>query len=124
MARALVEIRVSEQGPSILVESTASEGSPAFVDAAAASDVVLKAEKTLASAFSSIAPAIDTMLTHLTAVAQRPKTVKMELGVRFGAKGNIIIAGSEAEANCKLTLTWDGSNPTVVATNPISRGCR
>ena len=43
MARALVEIRVSEQGPSILVESTASEGSPAFVDAAAASDVVLSA---------------------------------------------------------------------------------
>jgi hypothetical protein len=110
MSKALVEIRVSDRGPSILVESTASEGSPAFVDAGAGTDVILKAEKTLTTALSSLGPVIDVILSHLKMVVQRPKTVTMELGVKFGAKGTIIIAGGEAEANCKLTLAWDISS--------------
>jgi len=107
MPKALVEIRLSESGPSILVESTTSEGSVGFVDAAADGGLVLKAERYLTDALASLGTMTDAVLQQLSGVVQKPKTAVLEFGIKFGAKGSVIIAGGEAEANCKISLTWE-----------------
>jgi hypothetical protein len=113
MAKALVEIPLSDgESPTILVESTASEGSAAYIDAAADAGVVVKAERSLTDALTSLGPVVDIVLRQLNAVVQKPKTTVFELGIKFGAKGNIIVAAGEAEANCKITLTWDLAETT------------
>jgi hypothetical protein len=107
MPSALVEVEIVKGGPTILVESRVSEGSPAFVDAANDSGVIMRAEKTLSEALSHLAPFLNTVLNTLQSAVHLPKTVDVELGIKFGAKGNVIVAGGSAEANCKVTVSWE-----------------
>jgi hypothetical protein len=109
MTSPLLEIKLSEDGPTILVECTASEGSQAYTDAAAADGLVLKAQKTLVDAISAIPSLADALLLRVKSMSVPPKAAVIEFGIKFGAKGNVIIAGGEASANCKITLNWNFS---------------
>ncbi len=104
MTKVLLEIPLTDDGSVVMAESTAPEGS-SIVNAAAESGLVVKVEKSLNETLSSLGPFTDLMLEKLSKGIHEPKTIVLELGIKFGAKGNIIIAGGEAEANCKITLT-------------------
>ncbi|WP_135232440.1 CU044_2847 family protein [Nocardia sp. CS682] len=39
----------------------------------------------------------------------KPDRVELEFGIGFSAKGNIIVAGSSADASLKVKLVYDGS---------------
>jgi hypothetical protein len=107
VAKALVEVQITKDGPSILIESTVSEGTPGFVDAASDTGLVVRAQKTLTDALSNVAPLGDAIVSRLNDAVHRPKSVEVEFGIKFGAKGNVIVAGGSAEANCKITMLWE-----------------
>jgi hypothetical protein len=104
MSTRLGEMRLSENGPIVLVETNVSEGSKGFVEV---SGLPVRAEKTLKEALASIGPTAEAMLDQIREVKRTPQKVVLEFGVKFSAKGNVVIAGGEAEANCKVTLSWD-----------------
>jgi hypothetical protein len=107
MSSVLVEMQVVKDGPSILIETTASEGAEGFIEAAAIESLPLRAERTLKQALASLAPTAGALLDQLREMSQQPQKVVVEFGIKFGAKGNLIIAGGDAEANCKVTATWE-----------------
>jgi hypothetical protein len=104
-------MRLSENGPIVLVETNVSEGSKGFVEVSGVSGLPVRAEKTLKEALASLGPTAEAMLDQIREVKRTPQKVVLEFGVKFTAKGNVVIAGGEAEANCKVTLSWDNPNP-------------
>ena len=41
------------------------------------------------------------------AKASRPATASLQMGIKLGAEGNVIVAKASAEANLVLTLNWN-----------------
>jgi hypothetical protein len=111
MAEVLIEVPLFEGGPTLLIETTASEGVEDFRNAAAQPGLAIKAHNTFSETLSVLQPTLDIIARQVASALVPPKSAVVELGVKFGAKGNIIIAGGETEANLKLTLTWDLAKP-------------
>jgi WD40 repeat protein len=75
---------------------------PAEQGAAAA-----KSAQSLSKSLEQLNPVLRTVKEHL--VASMPEHYTAEFGVKFGGETGIVLAKGTAEANMKITLTWDRS---------------
>ena len=74
----------------------------------------------VADAFTKAQLAIVEVATSTVAVIEgaarrsaRPDKLVVEFGLKFSAKGNVVVAGATGEATLKVTLTYDAARPAV-----------
>lgn len=78
-----------------------------------AQDVVKEATTSYAAVASTLRRSTEEVLSTIDAMtAERSSggslaTATLELGVKITAAGNVVVAKGTAEANLKVTLTWD-----------------
>ena len=100
----LIEVPL-ESGGSILIEVDTTRSGD-VLRGKSATQVVEQVSQTLENALGHVRSTADAVIAQLRAIPQTPDEVSVEFGIRFGAKGNIYIAGGEAEANFKVALKW------------------
>src|SRR5262249_14353068 len=100
----LIEVPL-ESGGSILIEADAPSSGD-VLRGKGATQVIEQVSQTLEKALGLIRSTADVVIAQLRAIPQTPDEVSVEFGIKFGAKGNIYIAGGEAEANFKVALKW------------------
>ncbi|HEY3692850.1 MAG TPA: CU044_2847 family protein [Pseudonocardiaceae bacterium] len=66
-----------------------------------------KSAQSLSKSLEQLNPVLRTVKEHL--VASMPEHYTAEFGVKFGGETGIVLAKGTAEANMKITLTWDRS---------------
>jgi hypothetical protein len=104
MAKQLIRYEF-ESGDSILVETQLDEAEPGYARAGLG-DIVSKAPQKLQEAFGPVIRTADIIISQLESLPHRPEEISLEFGIKFSIKGDIILAGGEAEANCKVSLKW------------------
>src|SRR5215510_1719831 len=100
----LIEVPL-ERGGSILIEADAP-CSGEVLRGKVVTQVIEQVSQTLEEALSHVRSTADVVIAQLLAIPQTPNEIAVEFGIKFGAKGNIYIAGGEAEANFKVALKW------------------
>ncbi|MFC4030043.1 CU044_2847 family protein [Streptomyces polygonati] len=70
-------------------------------------DVAATAVRSLGESFDQVRAAAEAALSRLTSLSVRPRTVELELGVKFSAEAGAVIARTAAEGNVVLRLTWE-----------------
>lgn len=109
-------VRVESSGETVLFEG---EFSPAALEEIAIQDKVEDVIKSTATSLSSLGATIrqcaadlmtafDDLTTDQRAGGSFSQAV-IELGVSVTGEGNVIVARGSAEANLKVTLSWDFS---------------
>ena len=71
------------------------------------SDILASMDGSLEDALQSINTFGEALLDNLKKIA--PSKAEVEFSVKMTAKGNLIIASGEAEANFSIKLTWEKS---------------
>ena len=84
-----VPLRSSSDQEDIFIETSVGEGQSGFVEAAA-EGIPLKIEKSLEQAAAHIGPLIGLIMEKVKDIPKQPQEIVLELGVKFGAKGNIL----------------------------------
>lgn len=79
--------------------------------AARATEAVLDAFDTAGTAIESIAGKVATTMSSLGRKGVAPQELTVEFGLSFTASGGVIVAGVEAQAALRVTLTYPGSKP-------------
>ena len=110
MAKQLIRYEF-DGGDSIFVETDVDDAEPGY-ERAGIGDIVAKAPEKLRDAFAPVAKTAEIIFEQLKTMHHLPKELSLELAVKFSVRGDVIIAGGEAEANCKLSLKWDDLLPT------------
>ena len=100
----LIEVPL-EGGGTILIEAD-SVGSTIPMRGPGIKKVVEQVEQTLETALTHVKATANAVIAQLRDIQQSPDEVNVEFGIKFGAKGNIYIAGGEAEANFKVAIKW------------------
>ena len=97
-----------EDGAVLLVEVD-PEDVPGGVALASAEEVAAaaKSAQSLSKSLEQLNPVLRTVKEHL--VTSMPEHYTVEFGVKFGGETGIVLAKGTAEANMKITLTWDRS---------------
>lgn len=92
----------------LLVETVTVAGSePTGVSDAA--ERVLGAFVAAESAVEAICERVARIVESTAAKAARPSSLVVEFGLKFSAKGNVIVAGASGEASLKVTITYESS---------------
>jgi Trypsin-co-occurring domain 1 len=100
----LVEFPLEKAG-SVLVEVEVDDDTE-FQRAGIGPNVIPTLSTKLGEALAVLPAIADTIFNQLTAFANHPAKITLDLGIKFGAKGNLIIAAGDLEANCKVKLKW------------------
>jgi len=79
------------------------------VRAARPGEVAATAARSLRDSFDQVRAAAEVVLDRLSSLSVRPKTVELELGVKFSAEAGAIIARTAAEGNVVVRLSWESS---------------
>ena len=66
-----------------------------------------EAAQTFEKAVAKIKPAAQAIIGQLRDLASRPDQIGVEFGFKLSAKAGVVIASTDAEANFKVTLTWN-----------------
>jgi hypothetical protein len=65
----------------------------------------LQAERTFSQAVSCIAPIGNALLTSLKEI-NTPDEIKLEFGLSFNGKANLIFTSVDSAASFKVSITW------------------
>ena len=110
----LIEFPMEDEGGSIWVEVEGPEPEvgvePAMrgiTPAARGGEYFAKAEQTFQKAIARIKPAAQAIIDQLRGIASPPDQIGVEFGFKLSAKAGVVIASTDAEANFKVTLTWN-----------------
>lgn len=102
---AVVPVRVGDG--SILVETTVVAGSEPTSRASDAAGAVVDAFDAARDAIVDLATSTWEAIEEAGKRAARPAHVEVEFGLKFSAKGNVIVAGAAGEATLRVKLTYD-----------------
>lgn len=108
----LIEVPLAGGG-TILIEADANKSSETM-RGPGAKKVVEQVTQTLEDALDNVKDTANAVITKLRNVHQSPEEVTVEFGIKFGAKGNVFIAGGEAEANFKVAIKWKKDDASMV----------
>lgn len=107
MAGRVVPVRVGEV--ELLVETAPVAGSePTSTRLDRAGEVVADAFDRAQSAIVAVATSTVDTIGRLGEQAVRPQQVQVKFGLKFTAKGNVIVAEASGEATLEVTLTYNG----------------
>lgn len=101
-----IEVLV-ETAPMVGTETTSKVGEAIE----AASEAFARAQSTIVEIAASTAE----VLKQAAARAARPEHTSVEFGLKFSAKGQVIVAGAAGEATLKVTLSYDKPSPVSAA---------
>lgn len=104
--RHLVEYML-EDGGSILVEVDEPETRGGITRAARPGELAVKATQTFESAIEKIKPTTEIIINKLRGLSSAPDKLSVEFGLKMSAEAGALIAAASAEANYKITLTWN-----------------
>jgi hypothetical protein len=104
MPRPLVEYEL-ENGSKVLVEVSVDDVY-GFKQAGIGDGIIPKASKKLEEALGNIPMLASAILKRVGDMTEKPKEITLDMGIKFGVKGDLIIAGGEAEANCTISIKW------------------
>lgn len=107
MAGRVVPLRVG--GVELLVETAPVAGSePTSTRLDRAGEAVADAFERAQSAIVAVATSTVDTIGRLGEKAARPQQVQVKFGLKFTAKGNVIVAEASGEATLEVTLTYNG----------------
>lgn len=96
-------------GVELWVETTPVAGSePTSTRLDRAGEAVTEAFDRAQSAIVAVASATVDTIEQLGKRSARPQQVQVKFGLKFTAKGNVIVAGASGEATLEVTLTYNG----------------
>lgn len=105
MVRRVIPLRVG--CVELLVEASPVAGSePTSTRLDRAQDAVAEAWDRAQSAIVEVAASMVSMTGQLGRRSARPDEVKVKMGLKFSAQGNVILAGASGEATLEVTLTY------------------
>ncbi|RKZ83715.1 MAG: hypothetical protein DRR19_18725 [Candidatus Parabeggiatoa sp. nov. 1] len=110
MTKRIVEFDLEDDKGSVLVEVNEPEPLGGAAKVGRVDNAVNKAHETLEKTLGRIKPVAEAMLTQLKNISQQPDTMTVEFGAKFGIKGDMMIASSNADTNYKITLSWSNVN--------------
>ncbi|MFE7354684.1 CU044_2847 family protein [Streptomyces sp. NPDC057543] len=96
------------ESTSVLAEVDATTSGVAR--AGRAGDAAATAVRSLSETFDQVRGAVETALSRLTSLSVQPKSVELEVGVKFSAEAGAVIAKTATEGNVVLRLTWERPN--------------
>jgi len=98
-----------QDGGVILVEADSLEPAGPTMRGLAPAEIIEKASENFETALGKIRPVAEVIIRNLRDLTQAPDSVKVEFGVKLNASAGAVIAAAAAEANFKVTLTWNRS---------------
>ena len=103
----LIEVPV-DGGGRLLVQAS-DDDLPGHLELAALrpGEVVTRAAESLESALDQVRPAMQAIVSRLTALS--PDEVAVEFGMLLSAETGVVIAKGTAEVHFTVTLTWKGA---------------
>jgi hypothetical protein len=105
MAGRLLPLQVG--GVELLVEATPVAGSePTSTRLDRAQDAVAEAFDRAQTAIVAIAASTVSTISELGQRAVRPDEMQVKFGLKFSVQGNVIVAGTAAEATLEVTMTY------------------
>ena len=103
----LIEFDLDPTGQTIiLVETDDTIPAQGQMRVSTGGAVAEKAAQTFDAALAGIKPIADTVRRHLTAAIADASEVEVEFGIKLTANAGIIVAGTSAEGNCKVSIKW------------------
>ena len=101
----LVEFQLDDNSTIVVeVDEPETEGA---IRATGPDEVVRKSLHSFDDAMDKIHAATENAITKLRNLSTRPDEITMEFGFNFSGEFGAIIAKASAEANYKVTLTWN-----------------
>jgi Trypsin-co-occurring domain 1 len=85
--------------------STTAPATTGYGQAGAGQKLAAKALE-LSSSFSGLSDAMGSLVAGLFDSANVPAEITIEVGIKIGASGNVIVAGSSGEANFRIALKY------------------
>jgi alpha-D-ribose 1-methylphosphonate 5-triphosphate synthase subunit PhnI len=108
MAKRIIEFDLENDKGTVLVE--VNEYDVGGTRVGRVESAINKTHETLEKTLGRIKPIAEAMLTQFQNISQQPDTMAVEFGVKFGLKGDVIIASSNVDTNYKITLSWSKVN--------------
>jgi hypothetical protein len=68
--------------------------------------VAERAQETFETAIAQIRPGVEALMAQLGELTSKPEAISLELGIKFTAGADAVIAKTSIEGNVKVTLTW------------------
>ena len=93
--------------PALSVVAEVDTSASGVVRVARPGDVAATAARSLRDSFDQVRAAAEVALDRLSSLSVRPKTVELELGVKFNAEAGAVIARTAAEGNVVVRLSWE-----------------
>jgi len=91
----------------LLVETVTVSGTEKTSRASDAAKGVVDAFGAAEAAISALCERVAGMVSSTTAHASKPSSLVVEFGLKFSAKGQVIVAGASAEASLKVTVSYE-----------------
>ena len=106
--RRLIEYNLNSTGQTkVLVEADDPTGVPqGQVRVAAGGVAAEQATKAFDAALAGIKPIAAIVMREVTAAVADADEISVEFGIKLTANAGIIIAGTSAEGNCKISIKW------------------
>ena len=101
----LIEFRTA-QGEVILVEAATNEPQSGEVEVSSTGVLIEKTSRTFEQTIGMIGPLTEILIEKITAVAQKPDEMALELGVKLSAEGGLVIASASMEGQVTIKLLW------------------
>lgn len=105
----LIEFPFKNEG-SILVEVDEPQPEGGVAPAARTGEIIFKASRNFEAALGKIKFVAEAIINELHGLSYKPDKAEVEFGVKLNADAGAIIASTGAEANFRVTLTWDRHN--------------
>jgi len=106
MSKQLVQFDAGD-GSQILVEIEEPDNVEGYRLATGGQILVTRAATTLSETFQSLSPIVKCITDSFKRLPQRPDSIKLEFGLKFGVKGELVIASGQGEGTCKIELSWN-----------------
>jgi hypothetical protein len=103
----LVEFSLDAEGQTkVLVEISAPAPSQGQARVGLGGTVVVRANEAFDAAVAGIKPIAETIMAQLTNLLKNADEISVEFGVKLSANAGVILAGTSAEGNCKISIKW------------------
>ena len=103
----LVEFPLDSTGQStILVESDDTVPAQGEVRVSVGGAVAEKASQAFDAALAGIKPITAALMRQLSEAAAEASEIGVEFGIKLTANAGVIVAGTSAEGNCKISIKW------------------
>ena len=110
MAVQVVPVRVG--GVELLVETVTVPGTEQTSRIGDAAKGVTDAFVAAEAAIEALCERVAGVLSSTAAHAAKPSSLVVEFGLKFSAKGHVIVAGASGEASLKVTVSYESSEPS------------